>query len=83
MIHPGKVTLPLPHLYISLFYSLFPPFKGGTLILKVSKRGKLKKILGRRNQKGGEILSKRKGEPTFSIKFRDRKGQKWGLLETN
>ena len=70
MIRPGKVTHPLPHLYISLFYSLFPPFKGGTLILKISKRGEPEKNSRGRNQKGGGMIFRKKWEnPTFQVKL--------------
>ena len=47
------------------------------------KGGDLKKIWGRGNQKGEKIFKIKGGDPTLQVKFRDRKGQKWGLSETN
>ena len=35
------------------------------------------------NQKGGEIFKMKGGNLIFRVEFRDRKGQKWGLLEIN
>ena len=35
------------------------------------------------NQKGGEIFKMKGGNLIFRVEFRDRKGQKWGLSETN
>ena len=46
--------------------------------------GKLKKIFWvGKTKRGGKILKKKGGNPTLQVKFRDRKGQNWGLLEIN
>ena len=33
--------------------------------------------------KGGKIFKMKGGDPTFQVEFRDKKGQKWGLSDTN
>ena len=58
--------------------------KGGTKILKISKGEEPEKNLGWRKPEGGERFSKQnEGNPNFQVDFRDKKGRKWGLLETN
>ena len=47
----------------------FANFKKGDLVVGETKRGK--------------DFQKQRGNPTFEVKFRDRKGKKWGRLEKN
>ena len=60
---------------ISMVKSSPPPFKrGGTKILKISKRGP-KKILGWGNKREGEKdFQKGKGDQICHVEFKDRKG---------
>ena len=63
--------------------SVFPSFQkeGRTQILKISKRGVPEKKFGVGETKTGEDFQNERGNSTFQLKFRGRKGQKWGLLE--
>ena len=55
-----------------------PPFqKGGTQIMKISKRGGTWKKFVVGNPKGGTIFKMKEGNPTFQVEFRDKKGGKW------
>ena len=52
--------------------------------MKISKGEEPEKNLGWRKPEGGERFSKQnEGNPNFQVDFRDKKGRKWGLLETN
>ena len=55
-------------LVLLYIHSVSPPFqKGGTQILKISKRGgePENKFWGEGNQKGGKIFKNKGGEPNF------------------
>ena len=50
-------------------------------MLRISKRGRnLKTKFGKGETKGGDF-NRERGDLTFQVEFRDRKGQKWGVLK--
>ena len=70
-----------------LEHSVSPPLsKGGNPNFEnLKKGGGLEKIIwgGGKQKEGGVFQNKRGGNPTFQVEFRDTKGQKWILSETN
>ena len=64
--------------------SIVCPFKKGEpKFWKFQKGGTWKKIWVGETKKGGKDFQKQSGDSTFSAEFRDKKEQKWGILETN